>query len=162
MKKFTFQFIALFIVILVAIYYGANGNKSNFSFFPAPQKPALKVITINDAKINVEIADTKDKRTKGLGGRDNLATDSGMLFIFPKEDRYSFWMKGTKLPLDIIWIKGDNIVDILTNVKPPENGQKDETLPLFQPVVAIDKVLEVGAGSVDRLQIRVGDVVKIE
>lgn len=161
MKKFTFQFIALFIIILVAIYYGANGNKSNFSFFQQPQKPALKVITINDKKINVEIADTQEKRTKGLGGRDNLATDSGMLFIFPKEDRYSFWMKGTKFPLDIIWIKGNNIVDILTNAKPPENGQKDETLPLFQPVVAIDKVLEVAAGSVDRLQIRVGDKITI-
>lgn len=161
MKKFTFQFTALLIVILATLYFGANGNKSNFSFFPKQQKEALKVVTINAAKINVEIADTQDKRTKGLGGRDSLATNSGMLFIFPKEDRYSFWMKGTRFPLDIIWIKGNNIVDILTNAKPPENGQKDETLPLFQPVVAIDKVLEVGAGSVDRLQIRVGDKIAV-
>src|SRR3989344_7914429 len=102
MKKFFFQFTALIIIILVTLYLGVNGNKSNFSLFPLQQKPALKVVTINDAKINVEIADTQDKRAKGLGGRDSLATGSGMLFIFPKADRYSFWMKGTKFPLDII------------------------------------------------------------
>lgn len=157
MKKFVFQFTALLIMIFGAIYLSVPGIKPNFLFTTPGEKNSNKVITINNVKINVEIADTQDKRTKGLSGRDSLPADSGMLFIFPKEERYSFWMKGLKFPLDIIWIKGDNIVDILTNVKPPENGQKDETLPIFQPVVVVNKVLEVNTGTVDRLQIRVGD-----
>ena len=40
--------------------------------------------------------------------RKYLAQDSGMLFVFEKEGIYNFWMKNTLIPLDIIWIDGNN------------------------------------------------------
>lgn len=161
MKKFAFQFISLLIIVFGALYFINPNTKTGFVLPGSKPDNSKKVVNINNSKINIEIADTQDKRTKGLGGRDSLATDSGMLFIFPKADKYSFWMKGLKFPLDIIWINGDRIVDTLINVKPPESGQKDETLSVFQPVSPVDKVLEVNAGMVDKLQVRVGDKIVV-
>lgn len=167
MKKFTFQLIALLIVIFGALYFGM---KTQFSPTFTPNQPisGIKSLQIIDAsstqetvlvkvKMNVEIANTKEKRSKGLGGRESLASDSGMLFIFEKSDKYQFWMKGLRFPLDFIWISGDRVVDILKNIAPPEKDQPDESLPRYAPVVTVDKVLEVNAGFVDTYNIRVGD-----
>ncbi len=57
--------------------------------------------------INAEIADTPEKRERGLMYREGLKKDEGMLFVFPEENYYSFWMKNMKFPIDIIWIDGD-------------------------------------------------------
>ncbi len=143
-------------VIAFGVYlYKSNGQISSLPFMP--QGPVIKPIQINGIKLNVEIADTKEKRTKGLSGRDNLASDSGMLFIFPDTSQYSFWMKGLSFPLDFVWIKGDKVVGILENVPPQASGQADSSLPIYQPNIAVDKVLEVGAGVIRRLDIKVGD-----
>ena len=160
MKKFSIQAILLLVVIAVGVYlYKTNGQISNLPFIL--QGPVFKQVQINGSKLNVEIADTKAKRSKGLSGRDSLASDSGMLFIFPGSDKHSFWMKGMLFPLDIIWIKGEIIVDILQNVKPPAVGQTDTSLPIYQAKEAVDKVLEINAGTTQRLNIQVGDKVKL-
>src|SRR2546423_625848 len=78
-----------------------------------------KAIAINDHVINVEVVDTEVAREKGLGGRDFLAKDTGMLFVFPKNDTYAFWMKDMKFNIDIVWISADgHIVDMRENVSP--------------------------------------------
>lgn len=159
MKKFTIQFILLIIVIFSALLF-YTGKIPNIPF--VPQSTTYKQLVINDAKLKVEVADTQEKRRKGLGGRESLASDSGMLFVFEKEDQYPFWMKGLKFPLDFVWIKGDKVVDILQNIPSPTPGQKDESLPIYQSKVAVDKVLEVNGGVVERLKIKVDDSVKIE
>lgn len=162
MKKFWFQLIALLIVIFGTLYFTFQTNFFTPSPIPTSQPASsAKIIQIIDkAQVNVEIADTKEKRTKGLGGRDSLATDSGMLFVFEKADPYRFWMKGLKFPLDFIWISSMRVVDILTNVDPPAQNLPDETLPRYAPVVPVDMVLEVNSGFVESHNIRVGD--KIE
>lgn len=128
---------------------------SNLPFIS--QGPVTKQVQINGSKLNIEIADTQAKRAKGLGGRENLASDSGMLFVFPEPKKYSFWMKGLSFPLDFIWIRGEKIVSILQNVPPPAPNQPDSSLPVYQPNVEVDKVLEVNAGVIQRLNIKVGD-----
>ncbi len=70
-----------------------------------------KVIYIGDKEYNVEIAKTEEERRKGLSGRKTLDKDSGMLFIMPEvTNDCSFWMKDTKIPLDIIFINDNNEV----------------------------------------------------
>src|SRR5262249_40389829 len=54
-------------------------------------------------RVSVEIADTPQKRSFGLMYRRDLPESHGMLFLFPREERLSFWMKNTPLPLDIIF-----------------------------------------------------------
>ncbi len=116
-------------------------------------------IKIGNIYLNIEIADTPELRSKGLGGRDSLPADSGMLFVFPKESKYQFWMRGMKFPLDFIFIRQGKVVDLLRNVQPPLDGQKDSTLPIYAPVVPVDMMLEVNTGFIDTNGIRVGDQV---
>lgn len=156
MKKFAIQVILLLAFIVGGAYfYKSGGQLSGLPFMP--QGPLTKQVQINGVKLNVEIADTKEKRAKGLSGRDNLASDSGMLFVFPESSKHSFWMKGLSFPLDFVWIKGEKIVSVLQNVPSPAQGQPDFSLPIYQPEVEVDKVLEVPAGTVQLLNIKIGD-----
>ena len=158
MKKFVIQFVLLVVVIFVALMF-YTGRMANIPFLSQPAH--LREVTINEVKFKVELADTPDKRRRGLGGRESLATDSGMLFVFERMDKYHFWMKGLKFPLDFIWIKGDKILDILSNVLPPSGEQTDDSLPIYSSKMEIDKVLEVNGGVVERLKIKVGDTIKL-
>ena len=157
MKKFVIQSVALVLIIFAALAF-------NTGKLPRPDigQPTQSKILINNQEIKVEIADSSEERKQGLGGRESLATDSGMLFVFPESGVYSFWMKGLKFPLDFIWIKDNTVLDILRDVKPPDPGQSDESLPIYQPNQPINKVLEINAGSADKLNIKVSDTISIE
>lgn len=162
MKKFIFQFVALVIIIAGALLL-YRGNVPTIPLLPQPPRSANQsVVVVNDSRIKVEIADTKEERAKGLGGRESLTEDEGMLFIFSSEDKYPFWMKGVKFSLDFVWIKGDKVVDIIQNAQVPEPNTPDESLPIYLPREVIDKMLEVNAGTVERLKIKVGDTIRIE
>lgn len=159
MKKFLIQSIVLLALIIGGIFL-YKGGVGSIPFLP--QSGTTHKLQINQSVLKVELADTQLKRSKGLGGRPSLASDEGMLFIFQAEDKYPFWMKGLKFPLDFIWIKGSEVVDILPNVAPPAVGVPDQSLTIYQPKVTVDKVLEVNAGVVQRLNIKVGDTIKLE
>lgn len=160
MKKFTIQAILLIAVIAVSLLFFKSGTDiSNLPFLP--QKPIYKTLEINEATLKVEIADTQIKRNRGLGGKQSLAPEVGMLFIFPKADKYPFWMKGLAFPLDFVWIRENKIVGLLQNVQPPAANTPDAVLPIHESKEDIDKVLEVNAGTVQRLNIKVGDTIKI-
>ena len=159
MRKFIIQTILLIVVIGVAIYLFNNQAVTlNLPFLP--EGPVFKELSINDAKLKVELADTQSKKSKGLGGRQSLASNEGMLFIFPKADKYPFWMKGLSFPLDFVWIKEDKVADVLQNIPPPQPGQTNESLPIYSSREEIDKVLEVPAGTIQRLNIKIGDTIK--
>lgn len=162
MKKFAIQAVLLILVITVAlIFFSPTSRPPTIDLPFLPQTAVFKELQINEAKIKVEVADTQAKRSKGLGGRTSLGEDEGMLFVFPKADKYPFWMKGLKFPLDFVWIKDDKVAGLLLGVPLPSEGQTDESLPIYLPQVEVDKVLEVNAGAVLRLNIKVGDTIKI-
>lgn len=105
-----------------------------------------------------EIADTPDLRTKGLGYRDHLTPNSGMLFIFPSGQASSFWMRGMRFPLDFVWIGADcRVADITERVPHPEPGAPDATLPLINPAAPAAYVFEINAGEIERFGIEIGD-----
>jgi len=62
------------------------------------------ILYVGETPVTCEIADSVEKRAEGLMYRKNLDTDKGMLFVFQKEQRLSFWMKNTFLPLSIAYI----------------------------------------------------------
>ena len=162
MKKFLVQFVLLTLAIGISLFFFSptNGQK-NFQIPFLPQKTTLATLEVGSNKFKVEVADTETKRKKGLSNREFLPEDQGILFIFERADKYPFWMKGLKFPLDFIWINGDKVVDILPNVSPPSPGQPDESLTIYQPRVEIDQVLEINGGTAEKLGIKFGDSVKL-
>ncbi|OQY33897.1 MAG: hypothetical protein B6241_06600 [Spirochaetaceae bacterium 4572_59] len=73
---------------------------------------------INETAIEVEIADTVEKRELGLMKRKELEADKGMLFIFEKERKVSFWMKNTEIPLSVAYISKSGYIREIHDLKP--------------------------------------------
>jgi uncharacterized membrane protein (UPF0127 family) len=119
----------------------------------AGQENTKKILAIKDKKVFVEVADTAEKRTAGLMFREKLEKNSGMLFVFDKPAKASFWMYNTSLPLSIAFIGEKGIILQIEDMKP-----KDLT-----PVSSKDKVLyalEVNKGWFEANKIKIGDIVK--
>ena len=110
-----------------------------------------ETITIGDAALRVEIADTPDRRRAGLSGRAALAEGEGMLFIFEEEGEHAMWMKDMYTSIDIIWITAEGrVVHIADTVTP-------DTYPtIFTSPTPARYVLEVPAGYTQG-KIQIGD-----
>ena len=101
--------------------------------------------------IDIEIADDDYQTQTGLMYRDSMEEHQGMLFVFPKADYHSFYMKNTKIPLDIIYIDANKtIVSFQKNAKPFD----ENSLPSEKPA---KYVLEINAGLSDKWNLEVGD-----
>jgi len=72
-------------------------------------------LRVRDKIVRAELADTSDRRTTGLMFREFMEKDSGMFFVFSSAGLHSFWMKGTKLPLDILWLDDKYIFNNWSN-----------------------------------------------
>ncbi len=126
-----------------------------------PPLPHARV-TLTDAfggthPVDVEVAYTRDARTRGLMWRTELAEGKGMLFIFPEDTWLSFWMKNTLIPLDMVFFRSDfTIVGIVENAQP-------RTLSARAPEGQQSKfVLELAGGWAQKLGLKPGLKVKVE
>jgi len=68
--------------------------------------------------VRVEVARTPEEQRRGLMHRRELAPDAGMLFVFPREERHSFWMENTFVPLDLLFIGEDGVVRAIVERAP--------------------------------------------
>jgi len=130
--------------------------------FPAcgfAQSELVDVQLPNGTVIHAELADTPQKRAQGLMYREHLAKDHGMLFTFGQAQLWTFWMKNTKLPLDIIWMsEKKQIIYIAKSV--PICTRQDDGCPQYQPNDPALYVLELGSGEADRLKLEKGSKLK--
>lgn len=102
----------------------------------------------------VEVADTEEERSRGLQNRSSLPEGEGMLFIFPSESIYRFWMKETLISLDMIWLDDQRkIIGIASDVPPCQQ----DPCPQYGPEQMSLYVLEANAGYADRLGLQIGD-----
>ncbi len=103
------------------------------------------------AKIDLEIADNDYERQLGLMNRKEMKENEGMLFIFPRQDYQSFWMRNTLISLDMMFVNDKKeIVTIHKNTK----ILSETSYPSSAPSIY---VVETLAGFADRHNIRVGD-----
>ena len=142
------RFLTLFFLLLLFPCYALAGND------PAP--PGLTPITLPGGMIiYAELADTPLKRAEGLMYRENLGADRGMLFTFPQAQAWVFWMKNTKIPLDLIWINEKRqIVHIEPNV--PICTRTDDSCPQYRPNNDALYVLELAGGRAEGLKLQRG------
>jgi len=108
---------------------------------------------VKKIEIMVEVADTVGKRSEGLMFRKSLNDNAGMFFAFDNEYQYTFWMKNTLIPLDIVFIsKNFEIVDIIY-AEPCER----EPCKSYTPKKYAQYVLEVNGNFTTKNNIKVGD-----
>ncbi len=117
-----------------------------------------KYLKINNVEVIVELARSDAERAKGLGYRDSLPENTGMLFVFNDPKRWDFWMEGMRFGLDFLWIENERVVDITESVPPPsETGN----VPVFvRPRAEVHYVLEVNKGWIQRHGLAIGDRVE--
>ncbi len=113
-----------------------------------PQKEAKLII--GRETLIVEIADSPKKWRRGLKYRDKLPENKGMLFIFPEEGYHAFWMKDTKIPLDIAFIDRNFYIIKIDSMEP------FDTLHLHFALQPVKYVLEVNRGWFGRHQVQEG------
>ncbi|MBI4137870.1 MAG: alpha/beta fold hydrolase, partial [Candidatus Sungbacteria bacterium] len=117
---------------------------------------------IRGRRIALEVAADGAAQRIGLSGRDGLAPDSGMLFLFDPPAPGPIWMKGMRFPLDIFWIRGNRITALERAVPPPRDpGAGEPTLPIYGARDPVDFVLETAAGFARSAGIRVGDAISV-
>lgn len=90
--------------------------------------------------VSVALADEPEERNQGLMDVKEMASDAGMLFIFPDEQPRSFYMANTPLPLDIIFVNADSTIVRIHHNTTPFNS---EQLPSDKPAKF---VVETNAG----------------
>jgi len=122
-----------------------------------PLLAATPVRLPDGRSILAELALTGPEQQRGLMQRTELAADRGMLFPFDRPQPLTFWMFGTLIPLDILWMdSGRRIVFISANT-PPCRSPDSSMCPVYGPRDPTQFVLELGAGEAARLGLRLGD-----
>src|SRR5262245_16641414 len=121
-------------------------------------EPKVTIITKEGRSVvfQVEVADSPAKRELGLQYRRELASDRGMIFLFPEESQQTFWMKNTPLPLDMIFINRDlKVVGIVEQSVPFSLDSRSVDAPS-------QYVLEINGGLAKRHGIQAGDRVHFD
>ncbi|TLX20873.1 DUF192 domain-containing protein [Thermomonas fusca] len=105
-------------------------------------------------RFSVELADDDAERARGLMFRDAMADDRGMLFIHDAQEPQAYWMKNTKIALDILYFDNDRkLVAQQRDVPPCSLGDACPSYPSNAPA---RYVLELNAGQAEKLKLQDG------
>lgn len=104
----------------------------------------------------VEVADDDEERAMGLMFREEMAEDRGMIFIHERQEPQAYWMKNTKIPLDILYFdESRKLVSQQRDVPPCSAGNQCPPYPSNAPA---RYVLELNAGQAAKLKLNDGAV----
>lgn len=116
-------------------------------------------VEIGGQRYTVEVADDDAERSRGLMFRDELAADRGMLFVHEREEPQAYWMKNTRIALDILYFDAAaRLVSQQRDVPPCSLGDRCPPYPSAAPALY---VLELNAGEAARLGLADGAVLKL-
>lgn len=160
-----------YVTLLVVLPLGLLFLFTVLVFAPPVSKERAAEVLLRNVLFRVDIVETPLERSRGLSGRDSIpefglkpdgsAIEGGMLFPFEKPGIYSFWMKGMRFPIDILWLMDNRVVFIVKAAPAPLPKTPPSELPVYQPPVEANAVLELNAGASDRFGIAVGDIAEI-
>lgn len=107
---------------------------------------------------HLEVADEPYELQRGLMSRPFLAPNRGMIFAYPDERKRSFWMKNTLIPLDVIFLDSQKcVVDMKENFQPCRSESIFSTCEIYTSSKSAKYVVELHAGMVEVMKMRIGD-----
>jgi uncharacterized protein len=113
-------------------------------------------VELEGRRFQVEIADNDLERARGLMFRESMDESRGMLFIHDSQQPLAYWMKNTKIPLDILYFDKDrHLVSQQPDVPPCSLGNQCPPYPSRAPALY---VLELNAGQAAKLGLKDGAV----
>jgi len=162
-RRGVFQGLAVMLLLIVAVGAGTGAAAQVAPPWRSQAAPLpTTTILVGDDTLVVELANTPASRSRGLGYRAGLAPGTGMLFVNDEPRPQSFWMKGMRFCLDIVWIERGQIVGAAESVCPAPAGTLDADQQRYQSPIAVGYVLEVPAGWLAANGYGVGTPVVIE
>lgn len=145
----------IFLFLLLSFpCYALAGND------PIPSK-LIPITLPSGTVIHAELANTPQKRAEGLMYREQLADDRGMLFTFPQAQAWVFWMKNTKISLDLIWINEKKQV-VHMEQRVPICTRTDDSCPQYRPNENALYVLELAGGRTESLKLQRGSKLQFQ
>lgn len=143
-------FLAVIALFISAVFFVSHRDAH-------PLKKEFARVEVGGGVVHAEVVRDDRSRAAGLSGRASLPEGEGMLFVFDAVGPHAIWMRGMQFPIDILWIRGDTVVDIAENVSPSEAGTADFALPVYRPDRDAEFVLEIGAGFSETHNVRIGN-----
>ena len=144
--------LVLFTLLAVAIYFFEKNHLSLLKVNPSA--------IIKNHVFSIDIAKTPHDKEAGLSIKNSIGENYGMYFPFETADYYSFWMKNMKLPIDIIFLRGNRVVSIFSNIQPPLS--KTDVPYVYKTKEKADAVLEIAAGLSQKLDLKKGDAISFQ
>jgi uncharacterized protein len=123
-------------------------------------RPAGPSVELNGKHFAIEIAADDASRERGLMFRDEMAADHAMLFLFDHPAMQAFWMKNTRIPLDILYFDQNYKLVSMQQRVPPCRSAGDDC-PAYPSSAPAQYVLELNAGVADKLGVKEGDELKV-
>lgn len=111
-------------------------------------------MTIGSKAFELEIANDDETRMRGLMQRDSMPDDHGMIFVFPNEEDRGFWMKNTRIPLDIIYVSAAKQVVSIKTMEPYSRANVPSDGPAKYAI-------ELNAGAAEKTGVKPGDTLTI-
>ena len=107
-----------------------------------------------DGKHWVELAQNDETRARGLMFRDQMDADHGMLFVHDREEPQAYWMKNTRIPLDILYFDDDR--KLVSQQRDVPTCSLGDACPSYPSDAPARYVLELNAGEAARLGLKDG------
>jgi uncharacterized membrane protein (UPF0127 family) len=119
----------------------------------------VQSVTIAGKAYRLEVVRTDAAREQGLSNRPALLPGTGMRFVFETPDRYTFWMKNMRFPIDIVFLQEGTIVNIANNLPYPKTAA--ETPASVRPPQPFTEAIELPAGDADKLGLKIGQLIEV-
>jgi uncharacterized membrane protein (UPF0127 family) len=142
------------LAITLALFAAAGaGGCQTAASQPSSGLPTVNM-QIGSKPFTLEVANTEETRERGLMRRDSMAADHGMIFVFDHEQVLPFYMKNTRIPLDIVFVDKQGVVVAVKQMRPYDLSITSSVKPALWAI-------ELNAGAAAAAGVKAGDVLDI-
>lgn len=153
--RFDMRHYSFFAAMGMVLMFAPACRERSRSDSPPPTSPGKIEIAIAGTQVTLEVVADRESVRRGLMFRDSLAPNSGMLFAFPGEGSYPFWMKNTRIPLAIAFLDRSGRVVGLDEMEP------FDTVTLHLPSEPFIYAVEMDSGWFCAHGLKVGDTIQL-